>query len=72
MKVVDEFLKRYHAKPGLTGWAQVNGARGNTFTEDDLRKRFEYDMAYIQNWSLWLDIVILFRTVFNFGGKNAF
>ncbi len=71
--VIDDFARRYKVKPGLTGWAQVNGARGNTFTEEDLRVRFAYDLDYIQNWSLWLDIVIIVRTAFlGFTGKNAF
>jgi Undecaprenyl-phosphate glucose phosphotransferase len=72
-EVIGDFARRYKVKPGLTGWAQVNGARGNTFTEEDLRTRFAYDLDYIQNWSLWLDIVIIMRTVFlGFTGKNAF
>ena len=72
-EVISDFSRRYKVKPGLTGWAQINGARGNTFTEDDLRQRFAYDLDYIQNWSLWLDIVIIVRTIFlGFIGKNAF
>ena len=72
-EVVDKFSGRYCVKPGLTGWAQVNGLRGNTFTEDHIRQRFEHDMYYVQNWSLWLDLVIIVRTFFvGFGGKNAF
>lgn len=71
--VIYDFARRYKVKPGLTGWAQVNGARGNTFTEEDLRRRFTYDLDYIQNWSLWLDLVIIIRTAFQgFTGKNAF
>lgn len=71
--VIGDFARRYKVKPGLTGWAQVNGARGNTFTEEDLRQRFSYDLDYIQNWSLWLDLVIIIRTAFlGFTGKNAF
>lgn len=72
-EVIDSFARRYRVKPGITGWAQINGARGNTFTEDDLKKRFALDMYYIQNWSLWLDMVILLRTlVQGFVGRNAF
>lgn len=72
-EVVNAFARRYRVKPGITGWAQVNGARGNTFTEDDIRTRFALDMYYIQNWSLWLDMVILLRTlVHGFVGRNAF
>ncbi|WP_083432021.1 exopolysaccharide biosynthesis polyprenyl glycosylphosphotransferase [Atopomonas hussainii] len=71
--VVDEFIERYKVRPGITGWAQVNGARGNTFTETHLTERFSYDAQYIQNWSIELDVWIVLKTVFGgFGGKNAF
>lgn len=71
--VVPGFMDRYAVKPGLTGWAQVNGWRGNTFTEDDIKGRFDCDMYYIKNWSLWMDVVIVLRTLVNgFTGKNAF
>ncbi len=71
--LVTNFSDRYAVKPGLTGWAQVNGLRGNTFSEEDLTERFKYDMDYIRNWSLWLDLVIIVRTLFlGFAGKNAF
>ena len=72
-EVIDSFARRYRVKPGITGWAQINGARGNTFTEEDLKRRFTLDMHYIQNWSLGLDLVILMRTlVQGFVGRNAF
>ncbi|HRC27490.1 MAG TPA: exopolysaccharide biosynthesis polyprenyl glycosylphosphotransferase, partial [Alphaproteobacteria bacterium] len=72
-EVIDSFARRYRVKPGITGWAQINGARGNTFTEEDLKRRFALDMYYIQNWSLGLDLVILMRTlVQGFIGRNAF
>jgi lipopolysaccharide/colanic/teichoic acid biosynthesis glycosyltransferase len=51
-------------KPGITGWAQINGWRGETDTQDKIQKRVEHDMYYIENWSLLLDIVILARTPF--------
>jgi len=71
--VVDDFMERYKVRPGITGWAQVNGLRGNTFTEGHLTERFDYDIRYIQNWSLELDIWIVIRTILGgFGGKNAF
>ena len=57
---------------GLTGLAQVNGFRGETDTLDKMANRVKYDLAYINNWSLWLDIEILFRTVFVLWGKNAY
>ena len=56
-------------KPGLTGWAQVNGYRGDT----SIRKRIEHDLYYIENWTIGLDIKILFLTVFKgFINKNAY
>jgi lipopolysaccharide/colanic/teichoic acid biosynthesis glycosyltransferase len=59
-------------KPGITGWAQVHGARGATATLDDLRRRVDYDLFYIENWSLWLDLLILLRTPLALVGENAF
>ena len=50
-------------KPGLTGWAQVNGQRGETDTLEKIEKRVEYDLQYIENWSVWFDLYILFRTL---------
>ena len=60
--VMDNYGHRIRVKPGLTGWAQVNGWRGNTETEEQLRKRVEYDLHYIEHWSIMLDLKILFRT----------
>ena len=62
-ELLPDYMLRYRVKPGMTGWAQVNGWRGNTDTEDKLRRRVEYDFAYIRNWSLARDLVILFRTI---------
>jgi Undecaprenyl-phosphate glucose phosphotransferase len=61
--VVPDYAIRYRVKPGMTGWAQINGWRGETDTEEKLRKRVEFDFYYIRHWSFWLDIVILLRTV---------
>jgi Undecaprenyl-phosphate glucose phosphotransferase len=61
--VVPNYSLRYRVKPGLTGWAQVNGWRGETDTQDKLRRRVEYDFHYISHWSLRLDLTILLRTV---------
>lgn len=61
-KVIQNYSLRYTVKPGITGWAQVNGLRG----ERDLKrvqKRIEYDLWYIQHWSVWLDLKIMYRTV---------
>lgn len=61
--VVGEYAKRHRVKPGITGWAQVNGWRGETDTEEKIIKRVEHDLYYIDNWSIWLDITILLRTL---------
>jgi Undecaprenyl-phosphate glucose phosphotransferase len=60
--VVDGYYARHKVKPGITGWAQVNGWRGETDTPEKIQKRVEYDLHYIENWSLFLDISILLRT----------
>ncbi len=62
-RTVANYAYRYHVKPGLTGWAQVNGLRGETRTVDLMAKRVEFDLWYINNWSLWFDIRILLRTL---------
>jgi len=62
-EVVKTYAARHKVKPGITGWAQVYGWRGETDTEDKLIKRLEHDLYYIENWSLMLDIYILIRTV---------
>ena len=61
--VVERYAARHRVKPGITGWAQVNGWRGETDTEEKIHKRVEYDLDYIANWSIWLDLKILFMTV---------
>ena len=64
---VDEYKLRHLVKPGLTGWAQIHGMRGDSPDEDQnrlrIQKRFEYDLWYIDNWSLKLDLQIIFDTV---------
>ena len=62
--LVQSYMKRHKVKPGITGWAQVNGYRGVTDTLDKMEKRVECDLWYINNWSLWLDLRIIFWTVF--------
>lgn len=70
---VANYMQRHKVKPGITGWAQVNGFRGETDTLNKMEKRVEFDLYYIQNWSLWLDLKIIFLTVFKgFCGKNAY
>ena len=62
-KLIANYALRNHVKPGITGWAQVNGYRGETLTADLMSKRVELDRWYISTWSIWLDIAILFRTL---------
>jgi putative colanic acid biosynthesis UDP-glucose lipid carrier transferase len=70
---VSNYMQRHKVKPGITGWAQINGYRGETDTIDKMEKRIELDLYYIQNWSLWLDLKIIFLTIFKgFIGKNAY
>ena len=57
------YARRHNVKPGITGWAQINGYRGETDTDEKMRKRVECDLFYIDNWSLWLDLKIIARTV---------
>ncbi|MBL1260825.1 MAG: undecaprenyl-phosphate glucose phosphotransferase [Thiotrichaceae bacterium] len=72
-KLISGYMLRHKVKPGITGWAQVNGWRGETDTLDKMEKRVECDLHYIRNWSLWWDIKIVFRTIFTgFVGKNAY
>lgn len=60
--VVDGYFARHKVKPGITGWAQINGWRGETDTPEKIQKRVEHDLYYIENWSLWFDVRILART----------
>ena len=72
-RVVDNFYTRYRVLPGITGWAQINGLRGNTDTKEKLVRRVEYDLYYIQNWSFWLDLkIVLLTPLASLEGENAF
>ena len=71
-KRVDDYYARNNIKPGITGLAQVRGYRGETKEDDEMTKRIEADIEYINNWSVWLDLSILARTVFAFTGKGAY
>jgi len=62
-EVVDQYAVRHKVKPGITGWAQVNGWRGNTETEKDIIGRVECDLYYINNWSVLFDMAIILRTI---------
>lgn len=71
--IVDKYMLRHKVKPGITGLAQISGYRGETDTLEKMEKRVEYDLRYIQNWSLFLDIKIVFLTIFKgFVGKGAY
>ena len=61
-EVVDGYFARHRVKPGITGWAQINGWRGETDTQEKIEKRVEHDLYYIENWSIWFDIYILAMT----------
>ncbi len=67
------YMMRHKMKPGITGWAQVHGFRGETDTLDKMEKRIEYDLYYIRNWNVWLDAKIMLMTVvYGFKGKNVY
>lgn len=69
---VADYAARHKVKPGITGWAQVNGWRGETDTEEKLIRRLEYDMFYIENWSVGFDVYIIFRTVMTLFSRSAY
>ena len=70
---VEYYMQRHKVKPGITGWAQVNGLRGETDTIEKMTKRVEYDLFYIENWSLWFDIRIIAKTILTgFIDDNAY
>ena len=73
-KFVDEYMVRQFLKPGITGWAQVNGYRGEITNPEQIQMRVNKDLWYLENWTLWLDIQILFLTAYQVfkGDKNAF
>lgn len=74
-KEVDKYMVRHFAKPGITGWAQVLGYRGETKTVEDMKNRAEADIWYIENWNIFLDLKIIFMTVYQMltnNSKNAF
>lgn len=73
MDQIDDYMQRHKVKPGITGWAQVNGLRGETDALEKMKKRVQFDLYYIENWSLWFDIKITLLTVIRgFFHPNAF
>lgn len=72
-RIIRNYMWRHKVKPGITGWAQINGWRGETDTPEKMEKRIEFDIEYINNWSVWLDIKIIFQTLYKgFTGKHAY
>ncbi|WP_250884297.1 undecaprenyl-phosphate glucose phosphotransferase [Glaciecola sp. XM2] len=72
-KLIEGYMLRHKVKPGITGWAQINGFRGETETINKMVERVEYDLDYIHRWSVWLDVKIIVVTAFKgFFGKNAY
>ncbi|KAF0109630.1 MAG: sugar transferase, partial [Rhodospirillaceae bacterium] len=61
-ELIERYFARHKVKPGITGWAQINGLRGETETQDKMQARVEYDIYYIDNWSLWFDLKIIVKT----------
>ena len=72
-KLIKSYMVRHKVRPGITGWAQVNGLRGETETVEKMRARIEYDLDYLRHWSLKLDLAIIWRTLFVvFKKQNAY
>jgi len=69
---INAYMSRHRILPGMTGLAQVNGFRGETDTLEKMEKRVEYDLAYINNWSIWMDIRIMIKTAYTLFSKNAY
>lgn len=71
--IIQGYMLRHKVKPGITGWAQINGWRGETDTLEKMEKRIEFDLQYIRDWSIWLDLRIVFLTIFKgFISKTAY
>jgi exopolysaccharide biosynthesis polyprenyl glycosylphosphotransferase len=68
--IIDKYMVRHFVRPGITGWAQVNGFRGETRTPELMERRVELDVWYLENWSFWLDLRIVVKTVTNMLGKE--
>ena len=72
-QLLERYMLRHRVKPGITGWAQIHGYRGETDTVDKMEKRVQFDLYYIQNWSLWMDVRIVLRTALGgWTGKNVY
>jgi Undecaprenyl-phosphate glucose phosphotransferase len=70
---IARYARRHNVKPGITGWAQVNGRRGEIRSEEDIQARIDHDLYYVDHWSLWLDVKIVLATAFSlFGHEKAY
>ena len=69
-ELIPGYMLRHKLKPGITGWAQVNGWRGETDTLDKMEKRIEYDLDYFRRWSVWFDLRIVSMTIFKELGRS--
>jgi len=72
--IVQNYMMRHLVKPGISGWAQVNGSRGEVQSRAEMRRRVAFDLWYIENWSFWLDCQIIFQTIVNLlkGDERAY
>ena len=73
-KLIDKYMVRHFVRPGITGWSQINGLRGETKSVSDMEKRIRFDIWYIEHWSFAMDLYIVFKTVVNLlrGEENAY
>jgi putative colanic acid biosynthesis UDP-glucose lipid carrier transferase len=73
-KIVDQYMIRHFLKPGITGWAQINGLRGEITDPKQIKMRVANDLWYLENWNVWLDLRIMFLTIYNVfrGDKHAY
>ena len=73
-KIVDQYMIRHFLKPGITGWAQINGFRGEITDPKQIKMRVANDLWYLENWNVWLDLRIMFLTVYRVfkGDKQAY
>jgi putative colanic acid biosynthesis UDP-glucose lipid carrier transferase len=73
-QIVEQYMIRHFLKPGITGWAQINGFRGEITDTNQIKLRVRNDLWYLENWNIWLDIRILFLTIYTIfkGDKNAY
>jgi putative colanic acid biosynthesis UDP-glucose lipid carrier transferase len=72
-RLIKGYMIRHKVKPGITGWAQVKGFRGETDTVEKMQSRIFYDIQYLQNWSIFIDLLIIFKTiVVIFNEENAY